>query len=121
MSGFAKNRITLEDYIENGGDDLQKRNAIKCIRPLIEGFLRLKYPNRFVNGKWLGDFLKLIENATEGDTIFRLKEIYEQLDDLNEYSKKYHHESLSNADNEIINEIELKKYVQNTLKVLIHI
>lgn len=121
ISGLAKNRITLERYLENGGEELQKRDAIKCIRPLIEGLLRLKYPNKFVNGKWLGDFLKLIENSVEEETIFRLKQVYEQLDDLNEYSKRYHHESLSNADNEIINEIELKKYIKYTLNVLIHI
>ncbi len=49
-SGFAKNRITLEKYLKNGGDESQKLGAIKCIRPLIEGLLRLKYPHKFVNG-----------------------------------------------------------------------
>ena len=119
MTGLSKNRITLEKYLENGGNESQKRDAIRCIRPLIEGFLRLKYPKKFVNGKWLGNFLELIENSTEDETIFRLKEIYEQLDDLNEYSKKYHHESNSNADNEIISDTELKKYIKNALNVLI--
>lgn len=121
MSGFAKNRIALEKYLENGGDDLQKRNAIRCIRPLIEGILRIKYPDKFIKGKWLKDFLQSIDNASQNDNIYRLKEMCNQLEDLNEYSKKYHHESNSNADNEPINENELRNYVLKTLKVSYHI
>jgi wobble nucleotide-excising tRNase len=121
MSGFAKNRISLEKYLENGGDDLQKRNTIRCIRPLIEGILRIKYPDKFIKGKWLKDFLHLIDNAAQNDNIYRLKEMCSQLEDLNEYSKKYHHESNSNADNEPINENELRNYVLKTLKVSYHI
>jgi wobble nucleotide-excising tRNase len=121
MSGLSKNRITLENYLENGGNESQKRNAIKCIRPLIEGILRIKYPNTFIKGKWLKDFLQLINNSSQNDNIYRLKEMCNLLEDLNDYSKKYHHDSNSNADNEPINENELRNYVLKTLNVSYHI
>ena len=41
-----------------------------------------------------------------------------ELKDINDFSKKYHHSSNSNADYEVIIDAELKSFVDRTLKIV---
>ncbi|MNM91217.1 hypothetical protein D3C81_1035110 [compost metagenome] len=84
---YFKNYSILESYL-NGiydGDDI---SVARCIRPLLEGYLRVRFPKYFKPNEWLGDFIKFIRNSD----IDILKLLISELEDINEYSKKFHHE-----------------------------
>ena len=97
----------------------QLRDVARKIRPVLEGFLRLRYPGHFTDGEWLGDFIGKIRDADETSSLVPLRTILEELTSVNDYSKKYHHEqNPGRADTEPINDCELQGYVRRTLLIV---
>lgn len=111
---YYHNYFALADFLE-GNTNLDLKSIARCIRPLLEGNLRIRFPKYFKSDEWLGDFIKKVRNDPS------LQFISTQLTDLeqiNDYSKKYHHDKNPFADSEAINEIELMSYVERTLNVI---
>lgn len=117
QSQYFKDYKTLSDYLENGANgDLVA--IARCIRPLLEGNLRLRFPKEFPNTEWLGDFIKNIREAQPGEPLDALKEQLNALGSINDYSKRFHHEQNPNAHSETTSDNELQTYVRQTLKLI---
>jgi hypothetical protein len=84
----------------------------------LEGCLRRDYPNEFSDNEWLGDFLKKIRIAVPPSSPCLAQAQLEDLDFINDFSKRYHHESNTRADSEPLNEEELRNCVQRTLQFI---
>ncbi len=119
LTGFNKDLLTLRNFITNPAheDSIYLREVIRCIRPTIEGIFRIKYFNYISDNQWLGDFIKLIKESEPSSTLYKLKEHIEEIEEINEYSKIYHH-SNPNYIEVGISPIELKNYVKRTLRLL---
>ncbi|MEA3308184.1 MAG: AAA family ATPase [Chloroflexota bacterium] len=116
---YYRNYNVLADYLENSyRDDDHLRAVARCIRPLLEGNLRMRFPQAFKENEWLGDFLTKIREAQDGDPLFCLQPQYEEISNINDYSKNYHHDQNSGASNEPICDSQLSPYVRRTLKVI---
>lgn len=116
---YFNNYFILEKYLNEGiSGQQQLRNVARCIRLLLEGYLRLRFPGKFTESEWLGDFIKKIENASNGEPLSNMKPQLNELKDINDFSKKYHHSSNPNADCEAIIDAELKSFVDRTLKIV---
>ena len=116
---YFNNYFILEKYLNEGiSGHQQLRNVARCIRLLLEGYLRLRFPGKFTESEWLGDFIKKIENASNGEPLSNMKPQLNELKDINDFSKKYHHSSNPNADCEAIIDAELKSFVDRTLKIV---
>ncbi len=113
---YFQNYSILEKFLENGSGDL--RHVACCIRPLIEGNLRIRFPGVFKENEWLGDFISKIRSADGNNQLVMIKQYLEEVEDINNYSKQYHHSQNPNADNATINSTELKAYVERTLNLL---
>lgn len=113
QSDYFKNHAEMVAYV-NGNTD-NPRSVARCIRPLLEGYLRTRFPGEFKANEWLGDFSKQIANAPAGHRLEGLKPQLPEIDDINGYSSKYHHQQNPNADSELINETELLTYVRRAL------
>ena len=112
---YFQNCRTLEKYLNQGVDGQDElRKVACCIRPVLEEYLKVKFPNKFYGKKWLGDIIGEIRGCENGDLIFPLKTKLSALEGINEFSKKYHHSSNLNANNETITDGELKTYVKGT-------
>lgn len=114
---YFNNYFALAEYLESGpvGDI---RAVSRCIRPLIEGNLRLKFPSKFSRTEWLGEMISKIRDCSTQDQLNCLKPLLSELDEINEYSKNYHHSQNPSAGQYPINEPELKAFVGRTLKVI---
>ncbi|MFZ3091609.1 MAG: AAA family ATPase [Nitrospirota bacterium] len=112
---YFQNYRVLERYLNEGvaGQD-ELRKVAQCIRPLLEGYLRTKFPDKFC-AKWLGDICGEIRDCQEGDVMFPMKAKLSEIEEINSFSKKYHHSTNPNTDNETIIDNELKNYVNRTL------
>ena len=118
MTGIFKDITVLHEFLEQGaGTFSEKREVIRCIRPTIEGLFRIKYFNSIKSTEWLGDFLSKIGNAEEGDQFYSLKPLYDELSDINDYSKEFHH-SNPNYLEVPINDEELRNYVRRTIDIV---
>lgn len=121
--GFLKDFGTLTDFVDNslGLDEEGKRAVMKCIRTVLEGYLRFKFLRKLKKGEWLGNALDKIRAADAKSAFFRLQPHLDTLETLNDYSKGFHHASLSMAEAEPINDAELKMFAQKTIEVVQHI
>ncbi len=108
---YFNNYFALNEYLESGPDgDLRK--VARCIRPLLEGNLRMRFPGRFSRTEWLGDMISHIQGCDEQDSLFCIKQLHPDLKEINDYSKKYHHSPQNPlADQYPVVDAELKQYV----------
>ena len=117
LSYFKDHDNLVAFYFDSkGSDDLL--NIARKIRPVIEGWLRYRFPNQFTPQEWLGDMTKKIQNAGDDQPLSQLKDIFNDLHEIKDYTKKYHHDQTNPADNESIDQTELEGYVKRTLKLM---
>ncbi len=116
LTGLAKDIKTLNDFLCDG-ENMSLRDVVRCIRPSIEGVFRLKYFGLVNEKQWLGDFIKMIRDADIESPLNRLKEYLEEIEELNDYSKIYHHSNPNYMD-VIIDPTELAIHVKNTINLL---
>ena len=83
-----------------------------------EEYLRLKSPLDFPRTEWLADFIGRIRNAAAGDRLHSAQAILPELENINDYSKKYHHRDNPGADSAPITDGELKGYVKRVLDLV---
>jgi wobble nucleotide-excising tRNase len=121
LTGIFKDLTVLHNFIENGEtSEFDKREIVRCIRPSIEGIFRIKFFKDFLPNEWLGDMIKVIRDSTKGDKFLHLKPYLDELSDINDYSKAYHHSSPNYLEIPINSE-ELRIYVSRTLDLIIKI
>ena len=118
LSGIFKDLTVLDEYIKNGEkSEFDKREVVRCIRPILEGMFRIKFFNAFKENEWLGNMISAIRDSQKGDTLFHLKPIIDDLSDVNDYSKSYHHSS-PNYLEVPINAEELRNYSLRVFELL---
>jgi wobble nucleotide-excising tRNase len=121
MTGIFKDLTVMHNFIENGiSSEFDKREVIRCIRPAIEGLFRIKFYRNFKENEWLGDIIKAIRDSEKEGSFYHLTPILEELSDINDYSKSYHH-SNPNYLEIPINDEELRNYVNRTLELIVKI
>ncbi|MGA2547964.1 MAG: AAA family ATPase [Rectinemataceae bacterium] len=115
---YYKNYYTLEDYLgaKFKGD---LRDVVRCIRPILEANLRLRFPGQFSRNAWLGDFLEAIRLATPTSPLVEVQPFLVELTSINDFSKHFHHtQNPGGANTHPITDGELKPYVEATIKVI---
>jgi wobble nucleotide-excising tRNase len=99
----------LQKFFESGeGEPLE---TIQKLRPVLEGYCKLLYTSRFDALDTLG----VIVGKIRGDAAHPLQPIADDLDEINVYSRRYHHGENPGAATEPINDIELQGYIRRTL------
>lgn len=116
QSTYMKNYSVLLNFYRNrNGTPLA---VARSIRPFIEGLYRVRFPGHFQPHEWLGDFIGKIRMANEDDGLFHAKADLPEIEGINDYSKKYHHDQNPNADSETISDDELHGFVKRTLRLV---
>jgi wobble nucleotide-excising tRNase len=118
LTGISKDIFTLHQFLKKGAsNEFELREIVRCIRPAIEGMFRIKYFDIVNENQWLGDFIKMIHDAKEGDAVYRLKPLMDEISEINDYSKAYHHSNPSCMDTPI-NSQELELYTRRTIELI---
>lgn len=118
MTGIFKDLKTLNNFLKEGANsDSELREVVRCVRPVIEGMLRIKFYGLIKEDEWLGDMIRKITESNEDDPFFSCKNSLSELQEINDYSKSYHHSNPYY--NELsMNAHELRVYVERTMKLL---
>lgn len=112
---YLHNYFSLDEYIEQG--TVATRDIARCIRPLLEANLRLRFPKEFNRKEWLGDFIDKIRKSVANSPLRMLLPALTELEQLNEFSKKFHHDqNPSGADSAHLDGAELQSYGRRTLR-----
>jgi wobble nucleotide-excising tRNase len=116
QSPYLRNYSALLNfYRDRTGTPL---DVARAIRPFLEGLLRSRFPGHFQPNEWLGDFIGKIRSAGPNDGLHDVQPDLQQLDDINDYSKKYHHDQNTRADSEPVSADELHGFVKRTLRLV---
>lgn len=99
----------------HNGSEGNARDVVQKIRPVLEGYCRNLYPIQFSDNDALGIMIGKIRQTGNAHPLFTL---CNELEDLNEYTKRYHHAENPNAAAESIDDNELAGYVKRTLTVV---
>lgn len=78
----------------------------------------MRFPDIFGSTEWLGDFLEQDQKLKSCDVAYGMRQHLSDLEDLNYFSKKYHHATNRAASREPITDSALRPYVARTLKLL---
>jgi wobble nucleotide-excising tRNase len=113
QSTYLKNYSILSKYYrDRTGTPL---DVARSIRPFLEGMLRAHFPGAFQPNEWLGDFIKKIRDADSSSGLQHAKDDLSELEAINDYSKKFHHNQDQNT---IISSDELYGFVKRTLRLV---
>lgn len=103
----------LREYVRNGGKN--ERDIARSLRPMLEAFLRVAYPEHFPPGSLLGNFRNLCQlRLTTPQQILNQADTQE-IDELIEYGNQFHHENWQAV---VINDAELSGFSQRTLSFI---
>lgn len=117
LGEYFQDYYDLINYI--GGNTVKDlRSIARSIRPILEGYYRIKCPDNFGPTEWLGDLIKKINEASNSDPLCQLKSDLQELEEINNYSKKYHHKFNPSTDTEPVSDAELKPFAERTLKLI---
>ncbi|MGM7904636.1 AAA family ATPase [Yersinia enterocolitica] len=106
---------TLYSFVENPTDE-DRVNIARLIRPILEAYMRMHLPNHFTEGHWLGDMIKAIRDETDVNSIlYDSTNCLKQIEQINEFSKKYHHSDGFDTKVRELNTQELHGVAKNTL------
>lgn len=109
-----KSVVKLRNYIT--ADDNDPSNAIKCIRPLLENYIRIHAPDQCPKEDgWLGGMLGKIRTADATSPLALFQKDYDELDYLNDYSNAYHHDPAKVPQ---IDPAELLNAAKRTMKLI---
>ena len=90
-------------------------DVARSIRPLLEGYLRVVYPDHIKPGQWLGDFMVAARAADDAGSPIITSDDYGELGGLRTYSNPFHHNTNPSGTIGPINDTELLTYVNRTL------
>lgn len=88
---------------------LRSAEVIQKLRPLIEEYLRFRFPNTFNRRAWL---VTMIRNFEEAGTLHPMHDQLTDLRAINDYTSPTHHQSIE------INDTELLTHVKKALKIV---
>ena len=112
-ASYLKDHAAMKEYLLNGSTDL--KTVVRRIRPVMEGYLKSRFPNRFADNHWFGEMIGIIRTEGNDHPMFGA---VDELGAINDYSKKHHHESNPTGyETEPVNDGELQSFVKRTLAI----
>ncbi len=113
---YSQNYDIMINYYNN--EKGERINVVRTIRPYLEGWLRKRYKGYFLNSDSLGDCIHHFKNKYISIRNKLISENdYQELINIHNFSRKYHHDISDNKDNERIDKNDLKSYIQRTLEL----
>lgn len=110
---------TLTDFADNSANYTDRLTGIALIlRTILEEYLQLKFPLHWTDRDyWLGTMIGEIEGATTGDPLLSCKGHLKDLNEVNNYSKRFHHRS-TGVIADVTDARELVTYAKQTLRII---
>ena len=115
IHSYHKEYNKLFDFVA-GGNEEQKVEIARSIRPILEAYLRFLYPKQFVKGFWLGEMItKIREETNESSPYFDKHNRFSSIERINEFSKDYHHANGFDTKIQDLDYQTVKSYAKETL------
>lgn len=104
---------TIQRYVNEGAGD--PRDVAQKLRPALERHCKVACPGEFSDTLMVGEICKKVREAGPSHALHNL---LDELDEINDYAKQYHHASNADHASVPIVEGELKGYSQRVLELM---
>jgi wobble nucleotide-excising tRNase len=116
LPDILKDLDTIQNYLIKGAKDESEKIKIKrCLRPVLEGYFKMKFFGLLQENDWLGGFIKKVRESKQGDKLFRLQTSLEKIESVNDWTKESHHGSISQT---TIDNGELRTHTEMVLDLI---
>lgn len=105
--GYLQDHMLLQEFAEGRNNNAREMRTV--MRPLLEKYIRYRFPNQILEGKWLGEMLSIIR----GDSSHPLSPQYSELDDINQFTAPFHHDPNVAFDDE-----EVRAFARRTTAIV---
>ena len=112
QSAYKANLQTLTDFYHEGIG--KPRDVVQKIRPILETYTKVIAGDTVAEADTLGDLVRKIRASGSEHQLYPL---CDELDDLNIYTRRYHHGENQQATTEPITDGELHSHVKRTLEM----
>jgi hypothetical protein len=87
---------------------------------VLEGYVRVRFPDEFTPKEWLGQFIDKIRTAKAGEPLSSMQGKLDELYNINDYSKRFHHETDANfsENRNSVTDAELQPWVKRTIEFI---
>lgn len=102
----------LKTFLE--GPNASGRDVATAIRPFLEGFLRVAYPDYCPPGTLLGEFIDRCYHGGAQGPPMSLSDLQE-LQNIKDYANRFHHDTNSVSETTQVNDGELASFVRRAL------
>jgi wobble nucleotide-excising tRNase len=114
ISEHDKRHEKVAAYLQSS-HGVNEREVAAALRPILEHFMRVAYPEVFPPGSLLGQFIGACQpRVGTPNPLLNAADIRE-LRDLLDYANKFHHETNAAWETELINDQQLLYFCQRTL------
>ena len=110
QNGYIKDHEALSSYFRSGSKDLNLIDVSRKIRPVLEGYIRRRFPAHHRTNERLGEMIEKIRELADLHPAFP---IIDELEEINEFSRTYHHASKGET-----NDNQLYNYVRRTINIV---
>ncbi len=108
-----KRHALLREYLDGNPPD--NRPVAIAIRPVLERFVRVAYPDHFKPGDMLGKFVNLCQQRLGTTDAILDQAGTQELEDILHYANKFHHDTNKAYETEAFSDGELLGFVKRTL------
>lgn len=80
---------TVDEFVHGGHSDAHR--AAVALRPLLEGYLHRRFPNKISSRSMLGKAITQIQNAEHPNPLVHMRDAIDELRELNDFACLFHH------------------------------
>ncbi|MBH0074022.1 AAA family ATPase [Pseudoalteromonas sp. SWYJ118] len=115
IHSYHKEYNKLFEFVADGNEK-QKVEIARSIRPILEAYLRFLYPKQFIKGYWLGDMItKIRQETNESSPYYDKHNRFSSIERINDFSKNYHHADGFDTKIQDLDYQTVKSYAKETL------
>lgn len=114
VSEHDKRHELVRGYLQVA-NPAREREVAQALRPILEAFMRVAYPEQFPPGTLLGPFIGICEQRVGGANEILSRADIVELRSLLNYANRFHHDSNPAWQTAAINDAELSDFSQRTL------
>ncbi|MGV6482075.1 AAA family ATPase [Pantoea agglomerans] len=115
-SAYYSNHRLVSGYL--AGENYVAREVATAIRPLLEGYLHRRYPGHVAPGLLFGEIVRKIAGAGSDSPLYHAATLVDELNEINTYAGKFHHDTNAAAGAENVEPGELLAYSRRALSVI---
>lgn len=109
-----KRHELVRGYLQQADPD-QERKVAEALRPILEAFIRVAYPEYFPPGVLLGPFINACEQRLGTANQIMAEADVQELKRLTDYGNQFHHDTNRAWQTAVINDQELSDFAGRTL------